>query len=149
MKELTKKFYEKTLRPDRQKSYEMIVDHIMTVSHPNTKSVVDYGCGAGWFLYYFKKKYGIDVYGMEPNKEILEVIDQSVKNCVDFVSLTDIIYLKQSYDLAMNIEVIEHIEKVYEDLVLQNITRNSDHLIFSAAHPGQGGVGHVNEMPFG
>ena len=148
MEELTKKFYEKTLRPDRQKSYEMIVDHIMNVSHPNTKSVVDYGCGAGWFLYYFKKKYNIDVFGYEPNTEMLEVIDPSVKNIVEFLSLTDTINLNRDFDLAMNIEVIEHIDKAYEDLVLQNITRHSDNLIFSAAHPGQGGVGHVNEQYF-
>lgn len=148
MQELTKKFYEKTLRPDRQKSYEMIVDHIMNVSHPNTKSVVDYGCGAGWFLFYFKKKYNVDVFGYEPNKEMLEVIDKSVKNRVEFLSLTDTINLKRDFDLAMNIEVIEHIDKKYEDLVLQNITRHSDNLIFSAAYPGQGGVGHVNEQHF-
>jgi len=148
MDELTEKFYKKTLRPDRQRSYEMIVDYIMHETHPNTKSVIDFGCGAGWFLYYFKKKYNVKVFGIEPNKEMLGVIDESVKPYVEHLSIADEIVLDGRYDLAMNIEVIEHIPKEYEDIVLKNITSYSKNLVFSAAHPGQGGVGHVNEKPF-
>ena len=35
MKTLTKKFYEKTLRPDRQRSYKMIVEYIITNIKPD------------------------------------------------------------------------------------------------------------------
>jgi len=101
MNVLTKKFYEKTLRPDRQKSYKMIVNYIMNNVKPNLTSIVDYGCGAGWFLCYFKK-YGIsDVIGVEPNKSMVEILDQSIKDDIRFLDLTKKIDLNRVFDLAM------------------------------------------------
>jgi hypothetical protein len=45
------------------------------------------------------------------------------------------------------LEVLEHIEDKYWKDVLLNITKLSDKIIFSAAHPGQGGTGHINCRP--
>lgn len=45
------------------------------------------------------------------------------------------------------LEVLEHIDDVHWRTVLGNITRHCDVLIFSAALPGQGGVGHINCRP--
>jgi hypothetical protein len=45
------------------------------------------------------------------------------------------------------LEVLEHIDDVHWRTVLDNITRHCDVLIFSAALPGQGGVGHINCRP--
>jgi len=146
--ELTKKFYEKTLRPDRQHSYEIIVKYIIeNISH-DLKSVVDYGCGAGWFLYYFKKAGINDIVGIEPNREIVSVLDASIKDNIKFLNLTKKINLRRTFDLAMNIEVAEHIDEKYAKLIIDNITKHTSLLIFSAATPGQGGHGHINEQPF-
>lgn len=148
MNKLTKKFYEKTLRSDRQHSYKVIVDYIIKNIKPNLSSVIDYGCGAGWFLYYFKKAGINDFMGIEPNKEIISVLDPSIKDNIKFLDLTKNINLDRKFDLAMNIEVVEHIDEKYADLIVDNITRHINLLIFSAATPGQGGYGHVNERPF-
>ena len=148
MRDLDEKFYRKTLRKDRQRSYEMICSYIVKNIKPNVSSLVDYGCGAGWFLYYFKKLGIDDIFGIEPNQEILQVMNKSVKKDIRFLDLTKKIDLKRRFDLALNIEVVEHIKREYEDMVLKNITRHVDLLIFSAATPGQGGYGHVNEQPF-
>lgn len=145
---LNDEFYRKTLRPDRQKSYKMIVRYILKSIKPDIKSVVDYGCGAGWFLYYFKK-YGIeDLVGIDPNKKLLTALDKSLKENIRFMDLTKRIYLGRKFDLAINVEVLEHINGGCEDISIENITRHSDLLIFSAATLGQGGWGHVNEQPF-
>ena len=148
MKELDNKFYRKTLRPDRQRSYKMITKYILRVVQPDLKSVVDFGCGAGWFLYYFKK-FGIDdLLGIEPNKEILEVLDKSVRENIKFLDLSKGVDLHRRFDAAMNIEVGEHMNKKYADILVENITRHTNLLIFSAATPGQGGYGHINEQKF-
>ncbi len=145
---LNDEFYRKTLRPDRQRSYKVITKYILKDVKPDIKSVVDYGCGAGWILYYFKK-YGIeDLVGIDPNKELLTVLDKSLEENIRFMDLTKRIYLGREFDLAINIEVMEHINGGYEDISIENITRHSNLLIFSAATPGQGGWGHVNERPF-
>lgn len=147
-KPLDEVFYQKTLRPDRQRSYKLIAKYIKKYLKPDTESVIDYGCGAGWFLYYLRK-YGVpDVVGLEPNKNIVKFLDASIKNDVSFRSLKRKINLNRRFDVAMNIEVIEHIDAKYGDTALENITRHSDYLVFSAATPGQGGYGHVNEQPF-
>lgn len=148
MKEIDRKFYEKTLRPDRQHSYKIVVHYIIKNIKSDLTSVIDYGCGAGWFLYYFKKAGINDIVGVEPNEENSSVLDLSIKDNVKFLDLTEQIYMDKQFDLAMNIEVAEHIDEKYADLVVENITRHTDLLIFSAATPGQGGYGHVNEQPF-
>ena len=43
--------------------------------------------------------------------------------------------------------MLEYIEDVHWKPVLENITNNSDKVIFSAAVPGQGGIGHINCRP--
>ena len=141
-------FYKKTLRPDRQHSYKIIVDYIINNIKPDLNSVIDYGCGAGWFLYYFKNRGITDVLGIEPNKNIRGVLDKSVKSNIEFLNLTEVIKINRFFDLSMNIEVMEHIDEKYSTVCLDNITSYSSTLIFSAATPGQGGWGHVNEQPF-
>jgi len=148
MRGLDEKFYRKTLRKDRQRSYKMMCSYIVKNITPDLSSLVDFGCGVGWFLYYFKKLGIDDIVGVEPNRETLQIVDKSVKENIKFLDLTKKINLKRRFDLALNIEVVEHINKKYEDIVLKNITRHVDLLIFSAATPGQGGHGHVNEQPF-
>jgi 2-polyprenyl-3-methyl-5-hydroxy-6-metoxy-1,4-benzoquinol methylase len=147
-KELDSTFYEKTLRPDRQQSYKLIAKYIKKQLYPDANSVVDYGCGAGWFLHWLKY-YGVtDIYGIEPNKNAKSVMAIAVQEAVKIRGLTRKITLKRDFDLAMCIEVLEHIDEKHADAAIDNITRHTNKLIFSAATPGQGGWGHINEQPF-
>jgi hypothetical protein len=54
---------------------------------------------------------------------------------------------KKNKTLGICLEVLEHIDDLHSHAVLENITRNTDILIFSAALPGQGGTGHINCRP--
>lgn len=51
------------------------------------------------------------------------------------------------FDLALCLEVAEHIPEESAGIFLKNITAFSDRLVMSAAPPGQGGEHHVNEQP--
>jgi hypothetical protein len=55
--------------------------------------------------------------------------------------------LQNRFDLAVSMEVAEHIEEKNADTFVANLTNLSNVIIFSAAVPGQGGVYHVNERP--
>lgn len=147
-KELDEKFYQKTLRPDRQQSYKLIAKFIKRMTWPDVNNVVDYGCGAGWILHWLKY-YGVEnLTGVEPNKNARSFMDDDVKDCVKFRTLKRKIKLEQTFDMAICLEVAEHLDEKYADLLVENITNDTELLIFSAAPPGQGGWGHVNEQPF-
>ncbi len=47
-------------------------------------------------------------------------------------------------DLSICLEVLEHIEAGSAVKVAGTIAKHSNVLVFSAAHPGQGGDGHIN-----
>lgn len=148
-KQLDEEFYQKTLRPDRQKSYKLIAKFLTRIGWDHQiQSAVDYGCGAGWILYWLNY-YGVtDFVGIEPNLAAASVMDPKTKIGVNFRSLRRRINLVRKFDLALCIEVGEHLEERYADLLVENITKHINLLIFSAATPGQGGWGHVNEQPF-
>lgn len=148
MKKIDRKFYEKTLRPDRQLSYKLLAEIICSIIDPN--SVVDYGCGAGWVLLYLQKS-GIeidDLVGAEPSADIKEVADPNILPAIRTLDLTTPIRLGRTFDLAISLEVVEHIDKEFAEIAVENICRHADNVFFSAATPGQGGYGHVNEQPF-
>lgn len=52
------------------------------------------------------------------------------------------------FDLVLCLEVAEHLEERYADNLCEKLYRSTGQtLLFSAATPGQGGAGHVNEQP--
>lgn len=54
------------------------------------------------------------------------------------------ITLSRPYDLCISIEVLEHIEEEYSDILIDNLVSLSDTLLITAAKPGQTGHYHVN-----
>ena len=60
--------------------------------------------------------------------------------------LTQPISLGRRFDLAICLEVAEHIDEKRASDFLSTLTSFSDHVLFSAAIPYQGGTGHVNEQ---
>ena len=55
--------------------------------------------------------------------------------------------LTRKYDIAISVEVAEHIDNKYAKIFIGNLCRHSDVILFSAALPNQGGTGHINEQP--
>lgn len=110
-------------------------------------SVVDIGCGTGTFLRHFKnlgvsKVLGID--GPWANKTLLRenLDDREFRE----MNLEQPINLNEKFDLAVCVEVAEHIDEKYSDDLITSLTRLSDIIAFSAAIPGQDGQNHVNEQ---
>jgi len=111
------------------------------------KSIVDFGCGLGSWLRVFKdsgidKILGLDGYWVDRTKIETSVIDNFKE-----VDLEKEIKLKEKFDLAISLEVAEHLHKESADIFIENLTNASDIIVFSAAVPMQGGQNHINEQP--
>jgi hypothetical protein len=112
----------------------LILDQI-----PN--SLLDVGCGTGTWMRSAKKLgvpivFGVD--GICPEERFYG--DNEFQK-IDFRAPWK---LNERYEVALCLEVAEHIEKEYAEQFIQNIVAHADKIYFSAACPGQIGDHHVN-----
>ncbi len=136
-------FFESMTKNARD-SAQIIVPIIMELFNP--KSVVDLGTGTGSWLKEFKKQGVNNVVGYDGdyvNLNQLEINLDEFKN----LDLNSDYTLKGKYDLAMSLEVAEHLDPNAAINLIGTLTKLSDIVMFSAALPYQGGTEHVNEMP--
>lgn len=108
-------------------------------------SVLDVGCGRGGWLRVFAENgvpvvRGVDGPFINPSKLL---IDPAWLTTVD---LSRPFQLEGRYDLATCLEVIEHLPLEVGPSLVENLTRAAPLVLFSAAVPGQGGTGHINEQ---
>lgn len=139
---MSKKYVHKsTDKNDASPSH--IIPLLQTLFDP--KSVVDVGCGIGRWLQEFKNS-GIDdavgIDGFHLNKD-LYLLDQ--KDLLQF-DLENTFKVDRTFDLAISLEVAEHISEKNAGLFVQSLTRLSNTILFSASIPGQGGQNHINEQ---
>ena len=115
----------------------------LVLKYLNPTSVVDVGCGTGVFLEEFKKRGADTILGLDgPATRAVYIPDESNFVAVD---LTRPVELNQRFDLALCLEVAEHLPAESADLLVETLTDLAPVVLFSAAHPGQGGRGHINE----
>lgn len=109
---------------------------------PQTHSVIDIGCGAGGWLAWFAAQ-GKTITGYDFGEGVEEnlFISQEHYHTAD-LSLP--LKLNHRFDLAISLEVGEHIEESGADIFVANLCNASDIILFSAAIPKQGGHHHVN-----
>ena len=110
-------------------------------------SVVDVGCGLGTWLKVFEANGINEVLGVDGN-----YIDQSKLqiNKKDFLlhDLTEPLNHDRKFDLAICLEVAEHLPETSSDIIIDTLTCLSETILFSAALPNQGGQNHINEQTF-
>lgn len=127
---------------DRKESdqAEWLGHFLYSTLHP--KSVIDWGCASGLYLMPFVER-GIKVCGIDGESTGGSKLKPNEFFCLDIRKqlVTD------RYDLALCIEVAEHLQLEYADVLIDNIVRSSDVIFWSAAQPGQGGQFHYNEQP--
>ena len=108
------------------------------------KRLVDLGSGCGVYSHFFSLK-GVEVHaidGVAPPTEHSYPVSLEIR---DLTAPIENVW--GNFDIALCLEVAEHIPEHLADAFLSNITRFSDRLILSAAQPNQGGHHHVNEQP--
>jgi SAM-dependent methyltransferase len=108
-------------------------------------SVLDIGCGDGRWLRSFQDRgasriRGVDGPWTDRDRLLIGKQDFTVHN------LEKPLDLAQKFDLAMSLEVAEHVHREFSDQFVGNLTRHADLVLFGAAIPYQGGFRHVNEQ---
>ncbi|MGI8438570.1 MAG: class I SAM-dependent methyltransferase [Chthoniobacterales bacterium] len=116
----------------------------LTLEFFQPRTVLDVGCGTGISLDYFKSK-GVSVRGIEGSA--LAISKARHANLISLHDLNVIVRLGEQFDLVWCFEVAEHIHPKYVSEFLETLTAHSDRILLSAARPGQGGLGHLNEQP--
>jgi SAM-dependent methyltransferase len=125
------------------KDAEHIVPFIIKLFHPS--SVLDVGCGLGNFLKVFIDSGIKDVAGIEG--EWLDVSKLAIdKYFVQIKDLEQPFDLARRFDIAICLEVAEHLSGNSAEQLVESLTSHSDIIIFSAAVPEQGGQNHINEQ---
>ena len=61
-------------------------------------------------------------------------------------NLENPLQMGRQFDLAMSVEVAEHVAKEFSGQFVKNITAHADLVLFGAAIPYQGGFRHINEQ---
>jgi len=110
-------------------------------------SIIEFGCGVGAFLKFFADTAGTDNYmgldGSDYGNNLL--IPKRHFRQVDFQKSND---LPKKYDIVVCLEIAEHLPEGHADIFIANLIIHAETcVLFSAATPGQGGDGHVNEQP--
>lgn len=106
-------------------------------------TVFDVGCGVGEWAkdnFYYGLDYKIPIKSLTFDQEryINCDLEKEVYEPWTFAPF-------EKYDLCLCLEVAEHISEGRADVLIEMLCKLSDHVLFSAAIPGQGGTGHINE----
>jgi SAM-dependent methyltransferase len=133
---------------------------IFAVTQPTR--VLDVGCGVGTMLWAIYKagRGGVECHGIEAphaldllaGKGILPVPEAWIHPFDLRVLKLDPTARMQSdppgarFDLVISVEVAEHLPPEMAGRFVRFLCAHSDMVVFSAAVPGQGGEGHLNEQ---
>merc|ERR1719198_43971 len=127
--------------------HDPLMVEMLATEFPEVKSVIDFGGGPGAYLTSFRDHLKLtDLVTIEPHP-LGECLFHGLKQDTTNVIQTPIEELKQKFsnvDLAMTLEVAEHIPVQYHSHLIDFLTAiASKWVVFSAAHPGQDGEGHI------
>jgi len=107
------------------------------------KSLLDVGCGTGTWLKVAQESGIVDVFGVDgiavtPGNFLV------AKTLFRQQDLTQSWNLGRRFEVALCLEVAEHLDEPFAVNLIEALTRHSDTVIFGAACPGQSGQHHVN-----
>jgi len=130
-----KEFYD-NITDGAERSAKVMVPGYMSML--TVDSVVDIGCGRGVWGREFMRNGCRDVLGVDGPYVTDPVIPFMAHD------LREPLVLDKEYDLAVCLEVAEHLPEEYADVLVQSLSDASDTILFGAAIPYQTGHGHVN-----
>ena len=142
MSQYSKQFFASRQRAAREAAGE-VVPLVRDLVRP--RSVIDVGCAMGEWLSVFREHGVEDVYGIDGDyvqRDALLIPQDRFKSC----DLTKAIEIDRRFDLALSLEVAEHLPESSAAEFVHSLARLAPLVLFSAAIPFQGGTGHLNEQ---
>jgi len=126
-----------------RRSARLVLPCVFDIVRP--ESVVDFGCGTGTWLEAAKglgvaRVLGVEGAWIERAKPLI------AKDELQIADLNFPISVPQRFDLAISLEVAEHLKPERARGFIGDLTSASSAVLFGAAIPEQGGTGHINEQ---
>jgi SAM-dependent methyltransferase len=135
-------FYD-TIREGTQRSARQLVPLLLDTLGMDDGRVIDVGCGEGWWAETFAQ-CGCEVVGIDGGYvETSPLGDRFIPHDLNHPLP---LHLRGEFDAAVCLEVAEHLPDRRAAGFISDLTGLAPVVIFSAAIPGQGGTGHVNEQ---
>lgn len=108
-------------------------------------SVVDVGCGCGTWLAALKECGVSRIFGLDGDyvRRSSLLVPQ---DCFQAANLEEPISLDEKFDLALCLEVAEHLHSSAAQVLVGSLANLSPVILFSAAIPLQRGTNHINEQ---
>lgn len=129
-----------------QYDYAAIAETIIKEYQP--KCIIDFGCGTVALASEFVSRgitvesfdgYSTPDFSMYSNIQFTKVYLNNLTATQEFLN-----QLNKKFDLAISIEVAEHLNPVVSSTFIHWMTSIADVVVISAAVPSQDGVGHIN-----
>ncbi len=143
-----KKIYKRDFYENRHRETVFMANEILSIILdilPGVHSAVDFGCAVGTWLSILKEKGVSEIQGLDGDwvdRDFLQIPKENFRP----VDLEGEINLNRKYDLAISLEVAEHLRPEVAGRFVESIVKASDFVLFSAAIPNQGGQNHINEQ---
>lgn len=147
---MNENIYNENFHKDRdtvtRKTANIVLNILKDIYNPS--SLIDLGGGIGVWVSEFISVNGnesVDAVcydGDYISEDMLVIQKDNFVKC----NLEERINVQKKYDLAMSLEVAEHLSKERAKSFVNDLTNMSDCIMFSAAIIGQGGEGHINEQ---
>ncbi len=122
---------------------EQVVPYLISLLYP--ESVVDVGCGLATWLTVFNANGVAEILGIDGSYVEKSKLKVDQQYFIEHDLETPYQPIKK-YDLALSLEVAEHLKECSADIFVDTLTNLSDVVIFSAAIKNQGGQNHINEQ---
>jgi SAM-dependent methyltransferase len=136
----TKAFYANRKQLSYQSALIVLSDLFQFLPH---NSIVDVGCGTGTWLKAALELGAHEVVGIDGDAVPLDLLDVE-KPCVTLIDLNNKIRIEKKFDMAICLEVAEHLLPSRGPELIRDLTELSDVVLFGAAIPYQIGTGHIN-----
>lgn len=130
-------------KPYTESYYDSIVDESIKsrdevfriLGIDGNTGLIDCGCGVGQWGVGLRNYLGVD-FNVPKDKILVPIYEEWDLRTKKSLG---------KFEYVLCLEVAEHIEEKYADILIDNLCELGDNVIFSAAIPFQGGTGHVNE----
>jgi SAM-dependent methyltransferase len=122
-----------------------MVDGLLT-QFPGIRSAVDFGCGTGVYVHELRRR-GVDAIGFEYGARARRVGRERLGVEIQPFDLREFAGTGREYDLVLSLEVAEHLPPELGQRLVDAVCAAGPLVVFSAAHPGQPGQGHIHLQP--
>ncbi len=139
------RYYQTMVEPYARQSVSQIAKSITETFHP--KSVIDVGCGSGALLVALRKTGLRHLLGLDASEAGLDIARARGLDTYLFNLITGKWSRTDCFDIAISMETAEHLPETAAEHYVALLCSLAPVVIFTAAQPGQGGIGHLNEQP--